>query len=189
MGSRLRVWAGALAMAVAASAYTGTAGAQYEIEINKSRRELLVKDGAKVERRYRIAVGRGGKGDKLETGDKRTPIGRYRILDINDSSRYHLFMHLNYPNVKDAFYGLKNKVISRGEFDRIVEALRHGRPPPQNTRLGGRIGIHGIGETNEEKLRLHRALDWTLGCIALTNDEVAELRNFVHPGTLVVISE
>ena len=98
-------------------------------------------------------------------------------------------MRLNYPNVKDAFYGLKNKTITRYEFDRIIDSLRRGELPPQNTALGGAIGIHGIGQETEKTLRIHSKVDWTEGCIALTNAEVAELRAYVQVGTEVVIKE
>ncbi len=159
------------------------------IEIVKSERVLRIKFNDEVYRQFPIAVGRGGPGDKQLTGDKRTPVGIYRVVGFNDSSRFHLFMRLNYPNVKDAFYGLKNKTITRSEFDRIIDSLRLGKLPPQNTALGGAIGIHGIGEENEKTLRIHSKMDWTEGCIALTNAEIAELRAYVDVGTEVVIKE
>jgi len=165
------------------------AAATYSLEVKKSDRILFVKNGENVEKTYEIALGRGGNGDKLEVGDNRTPIGTYRIVSFNDNSKFYFFMQLNYPNVKDAFYGLKRNLISRAEFDQIIDALRHGALPPQNTGLGGAIGIHGIGDETRKKLRIHDALDWTEGCIALTNTEIQELRKYVKLGTRVVISE
>jgi murein L,D-transpeptidase YafK len=161
----------------------------FAIEIDKSERLLLVKNGDRVTRRFQVATGRGGLGDKRMRGDKKTPLGVYRITDFNEESNFHLFMSLNYPNVKDAFFGLKNRLITRTEFDRIVDAVRNDRRPPQNTRLGSAIGIHGLGEENADKLKVQRHLDWTQGCIALTNRDVAELRSFVTVGTRVVIRE
>lgn len=96
-------------------------------------------------------------------------------------------MRLNYPNVKDAFYGLKNGIISRNEFDGIVGSLKQGRMPPQTTALGGAIGIHGVGLETDEKLRIQAHMDWTDGCIALTNEDVTALRAYVQVGTEVVI--
>lgn len=159
------------------------------IEIDKSERVLRIKFNDKVYRQFPVAVGRGGPGDKQFTGDNRTPVGIYRVVGFNDSSRFHLFMRLNYPNVKDAFYGLKSKRITRYEFDRIINSLRLGELPPQNTALGGAIGIHGIGEETEKTLRIHSKVDWTEGCVALTNAEIAELRAYVTIGTEVVIKE
>lgn len=162
---------------------------RFAIEIDKSERLLLVKHGDRVARRFQIATGRGGLGDKRMRGDNKTPLGVYRITDFNDSSNFHLFMALNYPNVKDAFFGLKNRLISRAEFERIVDAVRNDRRPPQNTRLGSAIGIHGLGAENSDKLKVQRNLDWTQGCIALTNRDVNELRSYVTVGTRVVIRE
>lgn len=157
------------------------------IEIIKSEQLLRVRRGDVTYREYAIAHGRGDRGAKEILGDKKTPEGIYRIVGINDSERFHLFLRLNYPNVKDAFYGLKNKTISRNEFDRIIDALRRGRLPPQNTALGGAIGIHGVGVETEKKLKIHANMNWTEGCVALTNAEVNELRNMIHIGTEVVI--
>lgn len=157
------------------------------IEIIKSEQLLRVRRGDVTYREYPIAHGRGDKGAKEILGDKKTPEGIYRIVGINDSDRFHLFLRLNYPNVKDAFYGLKNKTINRNEFDRIIDALRRGRLPPQNTALGGAIGIHGVGVETEKKLKIHTNMNWTEGCVALTNAQVNELRDMIHIGTEVVI--
>lgn len=168
---------------------TAAAPAEYQLEVYKSRNELLVRRAGEVTRRFRVALGIGGRGDKRLRGDNRTPVGTYRIVDFNESSRFELFMHLNYPNVKDAFYGLQDRLIDRVQFDSIVDALRAGRAPPQDTALGGAIGIHGIGADTEEKLRIHRSQDWTQGCIALTDQEIQELRRYVAVGTKVIINE
>lgn len=168
---------------------TGVIAAPYEIEVDKGKRLLIVREGNEVREVFSVAVGRGGAGDKQRTGDKKTPIGTYRVVGFNESDRFDFFVRLNYPNVKDAFYGLRNEVISREEFDRIVAALRAGRLPPQDTALGGAIGIHGIGEQTPTKLRIHDRLDWTEGCIALRNEQVRELRSYLGIGTRVVIRE
>lgn len=162
---------------------------RYEITVDKAARSLVVTENGRVVERYRISWGRGGKGDKLMEGDKRTPVGTYRIVDFNERSRFALFMHLNYPNVKDAFFGLKNGTITREQFDEIIEALRERRIPPQDTPLGGAIGIHGLGAYDARKLRIHKKMNWTEGCIAMTNQEIRDLRRYVDIGTKVVIRE
>ena len=132
---------------------------------------------------------RGGPGDKQKLGDNKTPVGTYRIIDVKDKTRFDTFIQINYPNVKDAFYGLRSSVISRGEFDRIVQALRHGQVPPQNTRLGGAIGIHGLTEETPEALHIQDKVNWTEGCIALRNEDLHDLRPYIDVGTRVVIRE
>ena len=165
------------------------AAGRFAIEVDKSKRLLIVRQGEEVHKVYRIAAGRGGPGTKLVLGDKKTPVGSYRVVGFNDSSKFDYFIRLNYPNVKDAFYGLKNEVIDRAEFDTIVAALRRSKIPPQDTALGGAIGIHGLGPETDKKIHIHDNLDWTEGCIALRNDEVQELRSFISIGTRVVIKQ
>ena len=157
------------------------------IEVLKSEQILRLRHGDKIFKEFPIAFGRGDRGPKERLGDKKTPEGIYRIVGMNQSDRFHLFLRLNYPNVKDAFYGLKNKIITRHEFDDIVHALQRGRLPPQNTPLGGAIGIHGVGAENGKTLKIHANMNWTEGCIAVTNAEIRELSQLVGIGTEVVI--
>lgn len=162
---------------------------RYQLEIHKRQRVLLVKHGSRVARRFTAAIGRGGLGDKRIRGDNKTPLGVYYVTGFNEDSPFDLFIRLNYPSAKDGYFGLRRALISREQFDAILDAQRHDELPPQDTLLGGAIGIHGIGEENAERLHVQRFMDWTQGCIALTNREVRELRRFVDVGTPVVILE
>ena len=57
--------------------------------------------------------------------------------------------------------------------------------PPQRTRLGGEIYIHG-----QDAARPHgRSQDWTRGCIALDNPAMQELYDRVGIGTPVLITD
>ena len=173
----------ALAPAVMAS------GNPYSLEVSKSSQELIVKDGDQVIKRFRISIGRGGDGTKLQRGDNKTPIGTYKILDFKANSRFHFFMLINYPNQVDAWHGYIDNRINAREFKQIIVANRNNQVPPQNTVLGGYIGLHGIGEITEQKLSIHNKENWTEGCIALTNEEISELRNYVTIGTTIQIRE
>ena len=164
-----------------------TAG--YLIRIDKSDNSLLILNKGKTIKTYKVAIGRGGKGDKKQRGDKKTPTGNYFVTGFNENSKFDFFIRLNYPNIKDAYYGYRRRLISQQEFKTIVEAVRNSNPPPQNTKLGGAIGIHGIGQETPRKLLIHRNIDWTDGCIALRNFEAVELKNFIKIGTRVIISE
>lgn len=146
---------------------TLTPGTPYYLEVDKSERLLRVKFAGETYRQYHVAYGRGGSGDKQRLGDKRTPEGIYRISGFNESSQFHFFIRLNYPNVKDAFAGLRNNIISENEFNQIINALKFGKLPPQNTALGGAIGIHGIGLETANKLKIHSNLNWTKGCLGV----------------------
>ena len=159
----------------------------YSLEVYKASQELVVKEGGKVIKKYQVASGRGGAGTKRQLGDKMTPTGTYKILEFKENSRFHFFMQINYPNPVDAWYGYKNKLINGKEFKDIIRASTVNELPPQDTRLGGYLGLHGIGEITDKKLTIHERHDWTEGCIALTNEEISELREFVIIGTLIQI--
>ena len=163
--------------------------APYHIEISKSTRTLLVKNEDEIIKEYAISYGKGGKGTKRRIGDNKTPVGNYRIIDFKSDSKFHFFLQIDYPNLLDAWYGYKNEVIDATDFKKIAIAYKNRSVPPQSTRLGGYIGIHGIGESTEEKLQIHRVHNWTEGCIALRNEEVIELKDLVTIGTKVIISE
>lgn len=165
------------------------ASTPYSVEISKSGRALSVLQNEKVIKQYRISHGRGGKGTKIRTGDKKTPTGTYRAINFKSNSKFHFFIQLNYPNPLDAWRGYRNDVITAAEFKQIILAYTRDNLPPQDTELGGYIGIHGIGPTTAEKNRLHEDHNWTEGCIAVTNAEINELRQYITRGTTVVIRE
>lgn len=161
----------------------------YYLEIDKSERVLRVKYAGDTYRQFYVASGRGGAEKKQRVGDRLTPEGIYRIARMNTSSQFHFFIGLNYPNVEDALVGFRNDVISKEEFNQIIESLKYGKLPPQDTPLGGAIGIHGIGLETTEKLNMHAHLNWTKGCLALTNNEISTLRRYVSIGTEVIIKQ
>ncbi len=161
----------------------------YQLEISKSEQELIVKKGDVLVRRFHIALGKGGKGTKQRVGDKKTPVGVYKITNFKADSKFHYFMQINYPNLLDAWYGYKNKIITAREFRQIAFAVKDRRRPPQDTALGGYIGIHGLGESTEKRLEIHESFNWTEGCIALKNSEINALRQYVSIGTRVTIKE
>ena len=147
------------------------------IVINKAKRELHVFDGFLLVKTYAVVLGFAPEGDKNEEGDGKTPEGEFYIFTKNEKSRFHLSLGLSYPNIEDAARGLRNDLISPEEGDAIKKAVSEKRMPPQNTKLGGEIYIHGGGASS----------DWTAGCIALENEEMSELFNAVPLGTTVQI--
>jgi murein L,D-transpeptidase YafK len=166
-----------------------TSASPYILEVHKSTQELIVKDGQEIIKRFHIAYGKGGYGTKRQSGDNKTPIGIYKIIDLRANSRFHFFMQINYPNSVDAWHGYRNNLISGQEFKEIARAVTSNAIPPQDTSLGGYIGLHGIGEITEEKLSIHDRHNWTEGCIALKNEEISELRQYVTIGTTILIKE
>lgn len=162
--------------------------AQTEIVILRDQQKLLVKKNNQVIRSYHVALGSGVGEDKLMEGDRRTPSGHYRIIEARDSDHFHRFIQLDYPSVDDAKRALKAGRISRLEYREILEAHIYNRQPPQDTALGGAIGIHGIGVETDEKIRIHGLANWTKGCIAMRNHEIDELMAYISEKTPVMIT-
>ena len=130
------------------------------------------------------AFGRGGVSDLRQRGDGRTPLGSFHIVSINRNSHYHLYFGLNYPTLSQAEAGLQQGLIDQLAFDEIARAIANGQIPPQDTPLGGNIGIHGVGNGS---LGVHKRFNWTQGCVALTNEQIEKLAAWLEIGTRVVI--
>ena len=130
------------------------------------------------------AMGREPRGDKQRMGDLRTPEGRYRIIGRTESSRFHAFLPIDYPSVEDADRALREGRIGSRDHSRILEAHARGEKPPGDTPLGGEIGFHGEGERWAGD---SADLDWTLGCIAVSDRDLDYLIERIEPGTPVDI--
>ena len=131
-----------------------------------------------------IAIGSGGVSDMHRRGDETTPLGVFHVAWIDRRSRFTTFYGLDYPSASVAHRAFSEGIISRAELDAVIAAFQHHRIPPQNTPLGGRLGIHGIGHGDP---RIQQAFNWTDGCVALSNKQIRQLSRWVQVGTRVVI--
>ncbi len=153
------------------------------VVVDTGSQTLTVFDGDRVAERFdNIAIGRAGATPDKYHRDNKTPLGQYRISRIKHDSDYHLFLGFDYPTEPQARRALAEGRISREQYDDIASAAAQRRLPPQNTPLGGYLGIHGIGDGDPE---IHESFNWTEGCIALTNDEIDRLARRVRMGTPV----
>ena len=144
------------------------------ITVHKAARRLVLEENGET-REIPVALGRRPDGAKEREGDGRTPEGIYRVVTRNAKSKFGLSLGLSYPGKADALRGLRSGLISREQFQAIVAAHDSNRRPPWDTPLGGFIMIHGGGiET-----------DWTEGCIALRDDDMASLFDRCALGTEV----
>jgi murein L,D-transpeptidase YafK len=132
-----------------------------------------------------IAVGAAGVKEKRHVGDDVTPRGTYTVGWLQPHSRFVHFIGLTYPSRTDAARGYQEGVIDQHTYERIVSALDRGQLPPQDTRLGGLIGIHGVGSGSIE---IHRIANWTAGCIAVDNDQIRRLFKILRRGMRVEIT-
>jgi len=135
-----------------------------KILIEKKERRLTLISKSKVLRTYKIALGGNPDGPKERQGDNKTPEGTYVIDSRNRDSRFHLSLHISYPNEKDR-----------------KRARERGVSP------GGDIMIHGIKNGFSWVGDLHTEVDWTKGCIAVTDEEIEEIDKLAPNGTFVEI--
>ncbi len=146
------------------------------LEIKQGKKTLAVMND--------ISIGRNGAGFKRQTGDDVTPLGTYKIGWINDKSPFHKFYGFNYPSTKNASKALLSGLITDKSYNKIITAHMKKRVPPQNTEIGGRIGIHGLGTADK---KIHKMLNWTHGCIALTDKQIDRLGRWIGKGTVVKV--
>src|SRR5215510_15644991 len=148
------------------------------IVVYKKERKLEFYSDKKLLKTYRIGLGFSPVADKIREGDGATPEGEFYVFVKNNKSAYYLSLGVSYPNVEDAERGLRDGLITKAQHDAIVEAQRRKVAPPQYTKLGGLIYIHGNGAKS----------DWTWGCVALENEDMKELFDSVTVGTPVKIN-
>lgn len=136
---------------------------------------------------YHVEFGDGGLGDKNVAGDHKTPEGKFYVSEksiLNPADKYlgSRWLRLSYPNIEDAQRGLNDNLIAPDIYEQIVSAINMKLIPPQDTPLGGGVGIHGgsVPEFGE---------NWTWGCIGLNNHDVQDFYNYVRVGTPVTIQK
>ena len=135
-----------------------------KVLIEKIERRLTLLSKGEVIKTYKIALGGNPVGPKERQGDNKTPEGTYIIDSRNRDSGYHLSLHISYPNEKDK-----------------MRAKELGVSP------GGDIMIHGIKNGLSWVGVSHAEVDWTKGCIAVTDEEMEEIYKLVPNGTIVEI--
>jgi len=145
-------------------AYAIQRGRIDKILIEKQARRLMLISKGEVIKTYKIALGGNPVGPKERQGDNKTPEGTYVIDSRNKGSRYHLSLHISYPNENDR-----------------KRAKELGVSP------GGNIMIHGIKNGFSWVGDSHTEVDWTQGCIAVTDEEIEEINKLAPNGTPVEI--
>lgn len=125
----------------------------------KSKRMMLLLKDSEIVKVYRISLGKSPVGHKIKAGDKKTPEGRYILEAKKYPSKYYKAIRISYPNEQD-----------------ILQAKNLGVLP------GGDIMIHGLPADFADIGSIHRIVDWTDGCIAVTNEEMDELWELIPVG-------
>jgi len=130
--------------------------------IKSEHRMDLIRDGHTL-KEYKVALGRSG-GRKLVEGDHKTPEGLYVVDSKISESRFYKALHLNYPHASD-----------------LERARKLGVNP------GSAIEIHGIPWWFGRLGPVQHRIEWTDGCIAVSNSQIEEIWKMVPVGTPVEI--
>lgn len=134
------------------------------IVVEKAERKLSIFREGKLIKTYRVALGGNPVGPKEQEGDMKTPEGVYKIDYRNPNSDYHLALHVSYPSDED-----------------------NARAAARGVNAGFDIMIHGLPNGKGWMGAAHRQIDWTAGCIAVTDEEIEELWRVTPDGTTVEI--
>lgn len=135
------------------------------VVVHKGLRVMELWRGCDILKTYKIALGGLPRGPKTEEGDQKTLEGSYVFDWRNPKSAFYKSIHISYPNAKDR-----------------AQAQKRG------VRAGGDIFLHGIGKKWGFLGASHALHDWTLGCIAVTNEEMDEIWDAVPNGTPLIIN-
>jgi murein L,D-transpeptidase YafK len=138
-----------------------------KVIMKKSTRMLYLSSAGEIYKRYHITLGKAPLGAKEYEGDMKTPEGTY-VLDWRQlSPRYNKSIHLSYPNKKDKAHAKKMGVSAGGMI------MIHGTPSSWS--------LSPLGDW------LPMLLDWTEGCIAMSNDDMEEVWERVPNGIPIII--
>ena len=134
---------------------------KYRIDVNKSTYTLTLYQGDEIVKEYPIAIGRNP-GDKQRRGDHRTPVGNFKIVSIESSSSWSHDFRDGKGKIKGAYGPWFLRLDAKGWKG---------------------IGIHGTHDPDS------RGTMATEGCIRLSNEDIAELRQYAYRNMPVTIRE
>ena len=132
-----------------------------EVHVYKTRHIMEMRFKGKVTKFYNVMLGRGGMEPKVMEGDLRVPEGKYMLDFKNPYSKFYRSIHISYPNKMDIAHARKLGVKPGGEI------FIHGMP-----NLLTELDKSPDGESVNKMLGI---LDWTAGCVAVTNSEMTEI--------------
>jgi murein L,D-transpeptidase YafK len=130
----------------------------------KSERKLYLLKAGRVLRAFDVSLGLVPNGAKQREGDFRTPEGRYRLETRNTDSDYFLSIKVSYPDESD-----------------------RARARAQGVDPGGQIMIHGLPNALKYDPRRYHGLDWTDGCIAVSNTDMVDIWLMTRESTPIEI--
>ena len=158
-----RLLSGVLLLLLAGSVFAAQPKADLVRVVKSESRLYLIRD-EEVFASYNVVFGANPQGHKEREGDERTPEGRYYLTYKNPNSGFHRSIHISYPNAEDREH-----------------ARQLGVDP------GGDIMIHGQKNGKEWLSRFSGFVNWTDGCVALSNSDMDEVWDAIDPGIPIEI--
>ena len=138
-----------------------------KVIIKKSTRMLYLSQQGEIYKKYHISLGQIPNGAKEFEGDMKTPEGVYTLDWRQTSKAYYKSIHLSYPNAKDKAHAQKEGLSAGGMI------MIHGTPLNWS--------LSPLGDW------MPMLLDWTEGCIAMSNDDMDEVWERTKKNTPIVI--
>ncbi|MFH1312437.1 MAG: L,D-transpeptidase [Candidatus Eisenbacteria bacterium] len=157
---RIAIWRGWVQDTLSRSRREG----RYAAIVDKSAHSLYLIHKGRLLKTFPCELARNPAYQKRYAGDGATPEGKYSVTKVKiRGSKYYKALLLDYPNCSDR--------------ERFAENKANGLIP-SGAGPGGYIEIHGMGG---------KGLDWTDGCVALTNEDIDLLMEYVGVETPVTI--
>ncbi|HQE92247.1 MAG TPA: L,D-transpeptidase [Anaerolineae bacterium] len=152
----------------------------YRVVVIKSEHRLKVYDHGEPIAEYPIALSRYGLAPRKVWADSLTPEGEFLIASMQYKSVFgprQMLLDTTAPSLRDyiAQYGQEGAAriaaweAEHGKLDTIWEVYDFNEAN-QEQRIWNDILIHGGGAHS----------DWTLGCIALNDEDMLELFDLLH---------
>lgn len=141
-----------------------------EVRVYKSKHRMDLLVAGKVIKSYRVMLGRGGKSAKQKQGDNLVPEGKYVLDYKNPYSSFYKSIHISYPNDEDIRRAYEQGVDPGGDI------MIHGHPnkPTRLFKLLKRLG-------------LIKLVDWTAGCVSVSDKQMEEIFESIEVPTPVTI--
>ncbi len=134
---------------------------KYTVDVNKSAYTLTLYRDGEIVKVYPIAIGKNP-GDKQRVGDHRTPTGNFRVVSIENASTWSHDFRDGKGKIKGAYGPWFLRLDAKGWKG---------------------IGIHGTHDPDS------RGTMATEGCIRLSNEDIADLRQYAYKNMPVTIRE
>ena len=138
-----------------------------KVIVKKSTRMLYLSHNGEIYKKYHITLGAVPIGTKEVEGDMKTPEGVYVLDWRQPSQQFYKSLHISYPNLQER---RRARELGKSAGGMI---MIHGTPPSW--------ALSPYGDW------MNVLLDWTEGCIAMSNDDMDEVWEQTTDGTMIVI--